>query len=104
MLGFRRVDVVFEDSHLAEVDADASKSAGHGEAVDKKFRQRMDVIREADDERDFHAIKALHYEKLKGARKDEHSMRLNDQWRLVVRLEGEAPHKRVVIVGIEDYH
>jgi plasmid maintenance system killer protein len=29
---------------------------------------------------------------------------LNDQWRLVVELHGEAPNKTVVIVSIEDYH
>jgi len=31
-------------------------------------------------------------------------MRLNDQWRLVLRLERRAGNKLVVVVSIEDYH
>jgi plasmid maintenance system killer protein len=31
-------------------------------------------------------------------------MRLNDQWRLIIEFVGEAPHKNVVIMSIEDYH
>ena len=31
-------------------------------------------------------------------------MRLNNQWRLIVRLEGKGSRKRLIILGIEDYH
>jgi plasmid maintenance system killer protein len=31
-------------------------------------------------------------------------MRLNDQWRLIVELKGEAPNKTVLIIEIADYH
>lgn len=31
-------------------------------------------------------------------------MRLNDQWRLIVKLEGSAPNKVVRIIEITDYH
>jgi toxin HigB-1 len=49
-------------------------------------------------------MKSLHFEKLKGSRDHQHSMRLNDQWRLIVELDGKAPNKTVVVIGIEDYH
>jgi toxin HigB-1 len=64
----------------------------------------MQVIRAALDERDFYALKSLRYEKLKGRRGHQHSMRLNDQFRLIVEYEGTGPDKTVVVVGIEDYH
>lgn len=94
---------MFDNEALAEVDADDAKATGLGEAIDQKFRDRIDYIREATDERDFYALKSLHFEKLVG-RPDERSMRLNKQWRLIVRLEGEGTGKKVVIVRIEDYH
>ena len=69
----------------------------------KAFRRRMQFIRAAVDERAFYAMKSLHYEKLKGDRSHERSMRLNDQWRLVLRIESTG-ERTVVIVSIEDYH
>lgn len=34
----------------------------------------------------------------------QHSMRLNDQWRLIFELEGKKAAKVIAIVAIEDYH
>jgi Txe/YoeB family toxin of Txe-Axe toxin-antitoxin module len=52
----------------------------------------------------FYAQKSLRFEKLKGKRDHQRSMRINDQWRLILEIEGTAPKKTVRIVGIEDYH
>jgi proteic killer suppression protein len=64
----------------------------------------MQTIRSAPDERDLYALKSLHFEKLKGQRSHQHSIRLNDQWRLILEFKGKAPNKTIVIVAIEDYH
>ena len=64
----------------------------------------MAWIRSAEDERDFYGLKSLHYEKLKGSRSHQRSMRLNDQFRLIIELEQNAPENVVVVVAIEDYH
>ena len=58
----------------------------------------------ASDERNFYALKSLHFEKLKGDRSHLCSMKLNDQWRLILELTGSGPEKVAVLVGIEDYH
>ena len=34
----------------------------------------------------------------------EHSLRLNDQWRLVVEIQSGTPKNTVTVVSIEDYH
>lgn len=39
-------------------------------------------------------------EALKGNRKGRHSLRINDQWRICFRWEGDGPHE----VEIVDYH
>ena len=49
-------------------------------------------------------MRSLHFEKLKGGRRHQYSMRLNDQWRLILEMEGKGHEKILVIVAIEDYH
>lgn len=98
------MDVEHEDKELERLEGDHSFNAGLGKAIVRGFRKVMQAIRAAADERDFYAMKSLRFEKLKGSRKDEHSMRINDQWRLIVKLSGKAPNKKVVVRGIEDYH
>ena len=98
------MDVSFKDQSLDRLETDASYSAGFGNAVVKAYRKRMQQIRAATDERTFYASRALNFEKLKGPREGQYSMRLNDQWRLIVELRGEAPRKTVHVVEITDYH
>lgn len=94
----------FRDDCLERLEADPNEDCGFGQAVVTAFRKRMQMIRAAPDERVFRALKSLHFEKLKGNRSHQFSMRLNDQWRLVVELEGMGQEKTVIVVSIEDYH
>jgi proteic killer suppression protein len=98
------MDVTFKDQSLDRLETDAGFSAGFGSAIVKAYRKRMQQIRAATDERTFYASRALNFEKLKGTREGQYSMRLNDQWRLIVELRGEAPRKTVHVVEIADYH
>jgi len=97
-------EVRFKDESLGTLERDAKYNAGYSEAICKAFRKRMQQIRAATDERDFYALKSLRFEKLKGERSHQYSMRLNDQWRLILELEGEGLSKKLTVVGIEDYH
>lgn len=98
------MEVEFSDSNLDRLETDPRFTGEFSAAVVSAFRRRMQMIRSAQDERDFYALKALHFEKLKGKRSHQHSMRLNDQWRLILEFKGKSPDKLVVIVSIEDYH
>ena len=99
------MNVRFADRSLRSIDESDSDSANAiGRDLVKAFRKRMQLIRAAPDERVLYAFKSLHFERLKGSRADQYSMRLNDQWRLIVELEDGSEEKTVVIVGIEDYH
>lgn len=92
------------DALLRRVDEETRYTAGLAPAVVKAFRKRMQLIRAAVDERDFYGLKSLHFEKLKGRRSHQRSMRLNDQWRLILELEDSPRGATIVIVRIEDYH
>lgn len=98
------MNVTFASDDLDRLEIDPSFSGGWPEAVVKVYRKRLGTIRGARDERDFYALQSLRYEKLKGKRQHQRSMRLNAQWRLVLEIEEGPDGKRVKLVGIEDYH
>lgn len=98
------MDIKFEDDDLDRLEVDANFDAGHAPGVVRSYRKCLNMIRNAPDERVFRSSKGLHFEKLKGNRQDQHSMRLNNQFRLILRIEGKSTRKTVIIVGIEDYH
>ena len=98
------MEVTFRDSSLDQLEVDSGFDAGFTRAVVRAFRKRMQYIRSADDERAFYNMKSLHFEKLKGDRKGQYSMRLNDQWRLILELHKRSKKTVVELLGIEDYH
>lgn len=98
------MEVCFKDESLDRLETDPGETGGFPQAVVTAFRKRVQFIRSAMDERDFYQMKSLHFEKLKGKREHQHSMRLNDQYRLILEFEGKAPNKVVVLISIEDYH
>jgi proteic killer suppression protein len=98
------MEVDFEDASLRRLEADQEFTGGFDVAIVKAFRKRMQLIRAAIDERAFYAMKSLHYEKLQGDRAGKNSMRLNDQWRLILRIRQDEDGKCVVVISIIDYH
>ena len=74
--------------------------------VVEAFFKKMALIRAANDENSLRAFKSLHFEKLQGERglRGERSIRLNQQFRLILRLETDEQGKLVCIISIEDYH
>lgn len=64
----------------------------------------MGWIRAAQDERDLRQMRSLHFEKLRGDRSHQYSMRVNDQYRLIVEIERTGGRSKIVLVEIIDYH
>ena len=98
------MEVDFVDEDLDRLETDPLFDAGYSQAIVRKFRQRMQAIRDAEDERIFYSFKSWRFEKLKGKRSHQRSIRFNDQWRLVVEIRKGKPKNTLVIVSIEDYH
>jgi toxin HigB-1 len=92
------------DSDLQRLDEDPDYNAGLADNLVRAFRMRMQAIRAATHENDLRALKSLHFEKLKGERKNQYSMRLNAQFRLIFEIEKGEQGNILVILGIEDYH
>jgi proteic killer suppression protein len=99
------MEIEFDDDELRRLYEDgAYVHPRFGRDVVKAFRKKVGLIVAANDERDIRSVRSLHDEKLAGDRTGQHSMRLNDQWRLIVRLEAKASRRVVVIIEIVDYH
>jgi len=98
------MQVEFDAADLERLYYDPQFTAGRAADVVKRYRKVVGLIRAATDERDLYQFRSLHFEKLKGKRQGQHSLRLNDQWRLIVEIRGEAPQKKIGVIEIADYH
>ena len=98
------MEVEFDDDDLSRLEREPDFDAGFSREIVRKFRMRMQLIRNAPDERDFYAMKGLHFEKMRGEMSDEYSMRLNRQFRLFLKFRGRADEKVVIIRAIRDPH
>jgi proteic killer suppression protein len=98
------MEVEFDDEDLDRLETDPQFTAGYAQEIVRAFRMRMQQIRSAIDERDFYNLKSLRFEKLWGDREGQHSIRLNSQWRLILKFRGKSPCKVVGIIEIVDYH
>jgi len=96
------MEIEFDDPDLERLEAEAS-SARYAPAVVKGFRKAINFIRAAVDERDLR-LPGLNFKPLEGNRAGQHSMKLNDQWRLILEVRGEGKQKKIGIIEIADYH
>lgn len=98
------MDVEFEDDTLALIETSKAADTRLPVGVIQSARRKLNVIRAATDERTLRNWKSLHYEKLKGNRDDQRSIRLNSQWRLVFRIDTGCSPNKVSVISVEDYH
>jgi proteic killer suppression protein len=71
--------------------------------VIKSYRKKVQLISAAPNERDLYAMRGLRMEKLKGDRVGQTSMRLNDQFRLILTFKTEGD-RVAVLLEVVDYH
>jgi proteic killer suppression protein len=98
------VDVEFEDKRLELIETDRAAQTKLPFAVINSARKKLSFIRDAPDEATLRKWKSLHYEQLKREREGQKSIRLNDQWRLIFRIDSSRNPPKMTILAIEDYH
>lgn len=70
--------------------------------IERTFIKRVVQISSAQNTNDLRAIKSLHFEKLSGDLAGKHLIRLNDGYRIILRVEKEADNIKVEIICIEE--
>lgn len=98
------MDIEFSNPDLQQLETDESFNAGYSKAIVRSYRKIIRFIRSAIDERDFRSMRSLNFERLKGEKSHQHSLRLNIQWRLIIEIKISTPKNVIVVIGIEDYH
>ena len=68
--------------------------------IEKQALRKLDMLHHARDFNDLRVPPANRLEALAGDRKGQHSIRINDQWRIVFRWSESGPEQ----VEITDYH
>ena len=96
--------IVFAADELALIETDEAGATRLPVAVIKSARRKLTVLRAAPDDRSLRNWKSLRYEKLKGNREGQRSIRINNQYRMVFRLDDEIVPPTITILSIEDYH
>ncbi|WP_029210890.1 MULTISPECIES: type II toxin-antitoxin system RelE/ParE family toxin [Arsenicicoccus] len=96
----------FEDDELRRLAAGEIQDVKRWPpAVTKMFHRRIQFLAGAADDRDLRAMKSLHLEQLKGNRWRGHSsIRLDQQYRLILRFYTDSQGRVTVIVDGLDYH
>ena len=78
----------------------AGKTVKQFSAFKKVAERKLAMLDSATELRDLLAPPANRLEKLKGTRAGQHSIRINDQWRICFKWKVDGPHE----VEIIDYH
>lgn len=98
------MEIEFADSSLALIETDQAGMTGLPVPVIKSARRKLIAMRAASNERALRNWKSLHYEKLKGDRDGQRSVRLNDKYRMVFVLDSDTEPQKATILSVEDYH
>ena len=83
-------------------DFAAGKRVGAFSGFDRAARLKLDRLEAAAELRDLAALPGNRFEALKGDRKGQYSIRINDQWRICFRWPRGSPGP--TDVEIVDYH
>ena len=98
------MNVTFGEQSLFDLESNPDAKCRFDSSIVRSFRKTMNFIRSAVDERDLYAWTGGRFESLKGDRSHQYSLRLNQQWRLIVELRKGELKNTVHIVEIVDYH
>jgi toxin HigB-1 len=100
------VQLEFADRELERLWSDPEFSSRQfGPDLVRNVRKKLGFVAQAQTTQSIRAMKSLRLEKLRGNREGQHSIRLNDQWRLILRFAtDEADQVTAVVVGLVDYH
>lgn len=75
-----------------------------GPEVTKAFRKTVGFLVAAPTQADLREYRALRLKKLQGDRQGQYSVRLNRQWRLIIRFETDSDGQILIVIEVVDYH
>lgn len=98
------MEVEFADEEIEDMFYNAHYKGKASAQLIRAVRKLITLLIQATNRTDLYSLRSLHLEKLKGVRKHQHSMRINDQFRLIVEFRKKNSHERIYVIEIGDYH
>lgn len=100
------MEVRHADEELEKIEADANYNGKLCAALARSFRKVMNLIRSVANETELRHFRSLRFEKLRGNRSHQYSLRIDRQWRLIIEFELRSGQNNnvCVVISIEDYH
>lgn len=97
---------VFKTKKLATLYYEGKGGKEYSESIVDAFFEVMAIIEHVGDERELYAFKSPHFETLKGKeyRKEYRSLRLNDQYRLILKIEVDENGRYCLIISITKHY
>ncbi len=99
--------IEYDDEDLRRLAEDAGfRPKQWGRDVVVAYRKKLQILDGARNEHDLRAMRSLNLEKLRGDRSGHFSIRLNDQFRLILRFrtDDDSSGRVVVVLELVDYH
>ena len=97
------IEYLNEELRLLAEDSTYRTKRFHPNLV-RAYRKKLDIIITAPNEQSLRSFKSLRLEKLQGDRDGQYSIRLDSQFRMILRFKRVEPHKVAVLIEIVDYH
>ena len=89
--------VTFRDAWLRAFFVEDRQSRGIPPDLESRLFRKLQMIDDATSDQDLRVPPSNHFEKLRGNLAGFHSIRVNNQWRLVFRWDGSAERQRAFI-------
>jgi toxin HigB-1 len=97
------MEVFFKNKALERI-ADGWVDPQRSIAICTSLQRKVLMLKAAPDERTLRNWRSLHFERLKGDLDGLHSIRLNDQYRLVFEISTGNVGPKITVVDVMDYH
>jgi toxin HigB-1 len=96
------MEIEFRDDGLALIQSDRAAETGLPSVVIRSCCEKFAVIRAASDLRTLRNLRSLQYEKLEDRGSTKHSIRLNEEWRLIFELDEKQGVPALIVLAIDD--
>ena len=99
------MEVRYDDADLQRLATDVDfHMPRYGRDLERSFRKAIGLLESSSSQSELRNFRGLRLELLKGDLKGLHSVRLNQQWRLIIEFRTNAQHQEMLVIKIVDYH
>jgi len=96
--------VIIEDEYLKDLYSNGYSTGKpkFNKEIELKFIARITQMEQAINTNDLRALKSLHFEKLSGKLDNKYSIRVNEAFRIIFRIERDDNNIRLEVICIEE--